>query len=173
MIFQCGYLENTLKIFWLLGRNQERKAIDCIGTRGRLSVLQALAYWENGGIWKWIQCVFSWFSLHCSWCWRLNYSFYCFYFTSTKYSSLYFLRKTQLSIVLPDSGYFLNLYEINILNVSHDKVCSSSRGKMRTDCFINVTIHYCTHIFTKSNDKVIYFFVYVDTISRQCSILSK
>lgn len=147
MIFQCGYLENTLKIFWLLGRNQERKAIDCIGTRGRLSVLQALAYWENGGIWKWIQCVFSWFSLHCSWCWRFNYSFflhpqnilayisysfYCFYFTSTKYSSLYFLRKTQLSIVLPDSGYFFNLYEINMSHVSHDKVCSSSRGKMLT-----------------------------------------
>lgn len=103
----------------------------------------------------------------------ISYSFYCFYFTSTKYSSLYFLRKTQLSIVLPDSGYFFNLYEINMSHVSHDKVCSTSRGKMRTDCFINVTIHYCTHIFTKSNDKVIYFFVYVDMISRQCSILSE
>lgn len=62
----------------------------------------------------------------------ISYSFYCFYFTSTKYSSLYFLRKTQLSIVLPDSGYFFNLYEINMSHVSHDKVCSSSRGKMLT-----------------------------------------
>lgn len=56
----------------------------------------------------------------------------------------------QLSIVLPDSGYFLNLDEINTSNVSHDKVCSSSRGKMRTDCFINVTIHYCSHILSQT-----------------------